>query len=102
MIEAVEGYAEPEATVLYHGRTLHYMQLVEGKRLDVRLVDPFYSNEWVREAERGLRRGPTYIMGPGRTNARLYKDAGYVLSPVGSAAGEGAEAVRLYEISKRP
>jgi hypothetical protein len=102
MIEAVEGYAGPGATVLYHGRTLHYMQLVEGKRLDVRLVDPFYSNEWVREAERGLRRGPTYVMGPGRTNARLYKDAGYVLSPVGSAAGEGAEAVRLYEISERP
>jgi hypothetical protein len=102
MIEAVEGHAGPNATVLHHGRTLDYMQLVEGKRLDVRLADPFYSGEWVEEAERGLRRGPVYILGPGKTNTRLYKDAGYELVPVGEPAGEGEEEIRLYEISERP
>jgi hypothetical protein len=99
MIDAVVGHAGPNATVLYHGRTLDYMQVVEGKRRDVRLVDPFYSGEWVGEAERGLRRGPTYVMNPGATNIEDYRRAGYRLTPVGRPAGTGAETVRLYEIS---
>jgi len=100
MIEAVEEHAGPNATILHHGRTLDYMQLVEGKRTDVRLVDPFYSGEWVEEAERGLRRGPTYVLDPGETNLGAYRGAGYTVTPVGEPAGEGDEAVRLYEISE--
>ncbi len=82
MLEAVARGTKPDATVLYHGRTLHYMQLVEGRRRDLALVDPFYTSDWVGDAERALRSGPVYILEPGKTNQRLYKEAGYRLVPI--------------------
>jgi hypothetical protein len=99
MIDAVAWHAKPNATILHHGRTLDYMQLVEGKRRDVRLVDPFYGGRWVEEADKALRRGPTYVMNPGATNIGKYRRAGYRLTVVGRPAGTGEEVVRLYEIS---
>lgn len=93
IVEAVAQNAKPGATVLYHGRSLHYMQLVEGRRKDLRLEDPFYTGDWVGSAGRALRRGPVYVLYPGKTNSRLYEEAGYELV----AVREGM----LYEVVER-
>jgi hypothetical protein len=82
IIEAVADGTEPGSTVLYHGRSLHYMQLVENHRRDLKLVDPFYTADWIERAERNLERGPVYVLYPGATNTRLYREAGYRLKPV--------------------
>jgi hypothetical protein len=45
--EALENVAEnakPNATVLHHRSNLWYMVLVEGRRRDLTLVDPFFHN----------------------------------------------------------
>ncbi len=93
IVEAVAEGTKPGSTVLYHGRSLHYMQLVEGRREDLKLVDPFYTGDWVKRARINLKRGPVYILYPGATNTRLYKEAGYALVPV----KEGM----LYEVVER-
>lgn len=93
IVETVAEGTEPDATVLYHGRSLHYMQIVEDRRQDLRLVDPFYTGEWVEEAGRNLEHGPVYVLYPGATNARLYKEAGYELVPV--------REEMLYEVVER-
>ncbi len=82
IIEAVADGTKPGSTVLYHGRSLHYMQLVENRRRDLKLVDPFYTADWVKRSERNLERGPVYVLYPGATNTRLYREAGYRLDPV--------------------
>jgi hypothetical protein len=82
IVEAVADGTKPGATVLYHGRSLHYMQLVEDRREDLRLADPFYTADWVERARRNLRHGPVYVLYPGATNTRLYREAGYELEPV--------------------
>ena len=82
IVEAVASGTKPNSTVLYHGRSLHYMTLVEGRRTDLTLRDPFYTADWVERAERGLRRGPVYVLYPGATNTRLFGEAGYELAPV--------------------
>jgi hypothetical protein len=95
MIEAVARETGPEATLLYHdGSTFHYMQLVEGRRPDVRLVDPFYSQDWVGAADDAMNEGRVYTMEPGLTNMRSFKEAGYELVPV-------EEDVQLYEVVER-
>lgn len=81
-METVANEAEAGSTVLYHGRSLHYVQLVEGRREDLRLADPFYTADWVTRAERNLRRGPVYVLYPGATDTRLFREAGYGLEPV--------------------
>jgi hypothetical protein len=93
IIEAVADGTKPDSTVLYHGRSLHYMQLVDGRREDLKLVDPFYTADWVRRAESNLARSPVYVLYPGATNTRLYREAGYELRPV--------EEGMLYEVVER-
>ena len=92
IVETVADNAKPGATVLYHGRSLHYMQLVEKRRTDLTLEDPFYTADWVESSERALERGPVYVLYPGATNTRLYREAGYELEPV--------EEGMLYEVVK--
>ncbi|MBA2691195.1 MAG: DUF2723 domain-containing protein [Rubrobacter sp.] len=82
IVEAAAEGTRPDSTVLYHGRTLHYMQIVEGRRKDIALEDPFYTEDWVERAEDALGRGPVYVLYPGATNTRLYREAGYELLPV--------------------
>lgn len=93
IVEAVASGTKPNSTVLYHGRSLHYMTLVEGRRTDLTLRDPFYTADWVERAERGLRRGPVYVLYPGVTNTRLFEEAGYELAPVKDGM--------LYEVVKK-
>ena len=47
LIEAVAEKTAPNATVLHHRSSLWYMVLVEGRRRDLTLVDPFKTS-WVR------------------------------------------------------
>ena len=93
IVEAVADGTKPDSTVLYHGRSLHYMTLVEKRRTDLTLRDPFYTADWVERAERGLRRGPVYVLYPGATNTRLFGEAGYELAPVRDGM--------LYEVVKK-
>ncbi len=93
IVEAVASGTKPNSTVLYHGRSLHYMTLVEKRRTDLTLRDPFYTADWVERAERGLRRGPVYVLYPGATNTRLFEEAGYELAPVKDGM--------LYEVVKK-
>ena len=50
-IEAVARGAERGATVLHHRSELWYMVLVEGRRRDLTLVDPFWHNREIRYAD---------------------------------------------------
>lgn len=93
IVESVADGTKPGSTVLYHGRSLHYMQLVEGRRKDLTLEDPFYTEDWVERAERASRRGAVYVLYPGATNTRLYGEAGYRLEPVKDGM--------LYEVVRR-
>ncbi|HET7478999.1 MAG TPA: DUF2723 domain-containing protein [Rubrobacteraceae bacterium] len=93
IVETVARGTQPGSAVLYHGRSLHYMQLVEGRRRDIRLEDPFYTSDWVQRARRDLRYGPVYVLYPGATNTRLFRKAGYELEPI----REGM----LYKVTKR-
>lgn len=93
IVETVASGTKPNSTVLYHGRSLHYMTLVEGRRTDLTLRDPFYTADWVERAERGLRRGPVYVLYPGATNTRLFEESGYELAPVKDGM--------LYEVVKK-
>jgi hypothetical protein len=44
MLEDVARNAKPDATILHHRNALWYMVLVEGRRRDLTLVDPFFHN----------------------------------------------------------
>lgn len=93
IVEMVAEGTKRDSTILYHGRSLHYMQLVEGRRKDLKLVDPFYTADWLERAESNLGRGPVYVLYPGATNTRLYREAGYGLVPV--------KEDMLYEVVER-
>src|SRR5918994_274089 len=43
-VEAVADNAAPNATILHHRSSMWYMVLVEGRRRDLTLVDPFFHN----------------------------------------------------------
>lgn len=93
IIETVAAETEPDSTILYHGRTLHYMQIVEGRREDITLEDPFYTEDWVERAENALGSGQVYVLYPGATNIRVYRESGYELREV--------EDGMLYEVVER-
>ncbi len=116
-IEAVAEGAERGATVLHHRSELWYMVLVERRRQDLTLVDPFWHNREIRYADivwpddidlptadrrygtddfsgvtaarKAAERGPVYVLQQeGFSPAGLYR-AGYATARV-----EGA----LYEL----
>jgi hypothetical protein len=47
MLEDVARNAKPDATILHHRNAIWYMVLVEGRRRDLTLVDPFFHNREV-------------------------------------------------------
>ncbi|HET7479810.1 MAG TPA: DUF2723 domain-containing protein [Rubrobacteraceae bacterium] len=91
MIEAVAGGTAKDSTVLHNGSSLWYMTLVEKRRTDLRLVDPFEpgdwtakTRKWVAESSRFLKDGHVYILFPGTTealNRPLFREDGYDLIP---------------------
>jgi 4-amino-4-deoxy-L-arabinose transferase-like glycosyltransferase len=117
-IEAVARNVEPGATVLHHRSSLWYMVLVEGRRRDLTLIDPFETS-WVRyndivwpdpldasqsaaryktddvtgvqTAREAAEKGPVYVLDPESADASRLREAGFDLVRVG-------ENARLYEL----
>jgi hypothetical protein len=108
-IEAVAGNVEKGATVLHHRSPLWYMVLVEGRRRDLTLTDPFCTS-WDRHtdvvwpdridaaeaaehygtddstgvgaARRAAETGPVYLLANDRARLEVFRDAGFDVVPV--------------------
>lgn len=124
ILETVAAQTEPDATVLHHRSSLWYLVLVEERRRDLTLVDPFETS-WVRQtdlvwpddldagesAERygaddlsgveaarvAAERGPVYLLNQevgSMADAEDFREAGFRVEPVG-------EDEVLYELVPR-
>jgi len=104
-IEAVADNAAPNATILHHRSSMWYMVLVERRRRDLTLVDPFFHNTavsyadivWpddinlattdrrygtddlsgVSAAREAARVGRVYLLDQESTNPERFQDAGF-------------------------
>ncbi|HEX6708837.1 MAG TPA: DUF2723 domain-containing protein [Rubrobacter sp.] len=103
-IEAVAGNVEKGATVLHHRSPLWYMVLVERRRRDLTLIDPFCTSwdrhtdiVWpdsisakeaaarygtgdttgVEAARRAAKKGPVYLLAHDRARLKLFREAGF-------------------------
>jgi hypothetical protein len=111
-IEAVADNAAPNATILHHRSSMWYMVLVEERRRDLTLVDPFFHNKevayadivWpddidlattdrrygtddlsgVRAARKAAKEGRVYVLDQGSTNPGRFRNAGFEVVPVRS------------------
>jgi 4-amino-4-deoxy-L-arabinose transferase-like glycosyltransferase len=109
-IEAVADNAAPNATILHHRSSMWYMVLVERRRRDLTLVDPFFHNKevayadivWpddidlattdrrygtddlsgVRAAKKAAEEGRVYVLEQGATNPERFRNAGFEVVPV--------------------
>jgi hypothetical protein len=108
-IEAVASNVEKGATVLHHRSPLWYMVLVEGRRRDLTLIDPFCTSwdrhtdvVWpdqinaaeavdrygtgdtsgVESAREAARSGPVYLLANGRARLDSFREAGFDVVPV--------------------
>jgi hypothetical protein len=109
-VEAVAHNAERGATVLHHRSPLWYTVLVEVRRQDLTLVDPFCTS-WDRRTDlvwpdelnaaqsavrygtddttgveavrKAARRGPVYVLDHGRVDYERFREAGLDPVPVG-------------------
>jgi Protein of unknown function (DUF2723) len=104
-IRAVAENAAPNATVLHHRSSMWYMVLVEKRRRDLTLVDPFFHNtdvSWadivwpadidlaatnrrygtddlsgVKSARMAARKGRVYLLDQESTNLEPFRQAGF-------------------------
>jgi hypothetical protein len=104
-IEAVAEKAAPNSTILHHRSSMWYMVLVEKRRTDLTIVDPFFHNTqvayadlvWpddidlattdrrygtddlsgVRAARKAAKKGRVYLLDQGSTNPEPFQDAGF-------------------------
>jgi hypothetical protein len=104
-IEAVADNAAPHATILHHRSSMWYMVLVEGRRRDLTIVDPFFHNTevayadlvWpddidlattdrrygtddlsgVSAAKKAAKKGRVYLLDQGSTNPEPFQNAGF-------------------------
>src|ERR671913_391575 len=109
-IEAVADNAAPNATILHHRSGMWYMVLVEKRRRDLTIVDPFYHNKevayadivWpddidlattdrrygtddlsgVTTAKKAAKEGRVYVLDQGATNPERFQNAGFEVVPV--------------------
>jgi hypothetical protein len=109
-IEAVADNAAPNATILHHRSSMWYMVLVERRRRDLTIVDPFFHNTdvsyadivWpddidlattdrrygtddlsgVSTAKEAAKQGRVYILDQGSWNPKRFQDAGFRVVPV--------------------
>jgi hypothetical protein len=109
-IEAVADNAAPNATILHHRSSMWYMVLVERRRRDLTIVDPFFHNKkiayadivWpedldlattdrrygtddlsgVTTAKKAAKDGRVYVLDQGATNPERFKNAGFEVIPV--------------------
>jgi hypothetical protein len=117
-IGTVAGKVKPNATVLHHRSPLWYMVLVERRRRDLTLIDPFCTSwdrhtdiVWpddisaseaaarygtgdttgVQAARRAADKGPVYLLANARSSLGSFREAGFDVVPV----GKGGELYRL-------
>jgi hypothetical protein len=104
-IEAVADNAAPNATILHHRSGMWYMVLVEKRRRDLTIVDPFYHNKevayadivWpddidlattdrrygtddlsgVSTAKKAAKEGRVYVLDQASTNPERFRNAGF-------------------------
>jgi len=104
-IEAVAGNAAPNATILHHRSGMWYMVLVERRRRDLTIVDPFFHNTdvsyadlvWpddidlattdrrygtddlsgVSTARKAAKEGRVYLLDQESTDPERFQDAGF-------------------------
>ena len=109
-IEAVADNAAPNATILHHRSSMWYMVLVEGRRRDLTIVDPFFHNTQVAYADivwpddidlattdrrygtddlsgvstaiKAAREGRVYLLDQGSADLWRFEDAGFRVVPV--------------------
>jgi hypothetical protein len=109
-IEAVADNAAPNATILHHRSSMWYMVLVEKRRRDLTIVDPFFHNKevayadivWpddidlattdrrygtddlsgVSTAKKAAKEGRVYLLDQGSTNPERFRNAGFEVVPV--------------------
>ena len=105
IIETVANSTAPNSTVLHHRDPLWYMVLVEKRRRDLTLVDPFWHNRdihyadlvWpgnddlpttdriygtddfsgVTAAKKAVEKGPVYIVDQGIVGPKKFEEAGF-------------------------
>lgn len=110
ILETVATRTEPGATVLHHRSSLWYLVLVEERRQDLTLVDPFETS-WVRQtdfvwpdnldaeesaarygtddlsgveaARIAAERGPVYLLNQEIDGMGNFREAGFRVEPVG-------------------
>ncbi len=91
LVEDVAREAEPGSTI-FGGRSLaalQYMQIVEGRRQDLRPITVLKENIFER-LDAARKRGPVYLIQTDATYTTALQSAGYRLTPV---------AKNLYEVS---
>jgi hypothetical protein len=104
-IEAVADNTAPNATILHHRSGMWYMVLVEKRRRDLTIVDPFYHNKevayadivWpddidlattdrrygtddlsgVSTAKKAAKEGRVYVLDQASTNPERFRSAGF-------------------------
>src|SRR5918997_1282485 len=104
-IEAVADNAAPNATILHHRSGMWYMVLVERRRRDLTIVDPFFHNKEVAYADivwpddidlattdrrygtddlsgfttakTAAKEGRVYVLDQGSTNSERFRNAGF-------------------------
>jgi hypothetical protein len=109
-IETVAGNVKPNATILHHRSPLWYMVLVERRRRDLTLIDPFCTSwdrhtdiVWPEEisaskaaarygtddttgveaARKASENGPVYLLANARSSLGSFREAGFDVVPVG-------------------
>ncbi len=117
ILEEVARDAKADATILHHRSNLWYMVLVEKRRTDLTLVDPFHHNRhigyadivWpdddidlktmnrrygtgdrtgVRAAQKAAKRGPLYLLNEERIDPGDFRNAGFRTVRVGASLYE--------------
>jgi len=109
-IEAVAENAAPNATILQHRSSMWYMVLVEKRRRDLTIVDPFFHNAEVSYADivwpddidlattdrrygtddlsgvttaiKATKKGRVYLLDQGVANLGRFRNAGFRVVPV--------------------
>jgi hypothetical protein len=109
-IEVVADNAAPNATILHHRSSMWYLVLVERRRRDLTIVDPFFHNKEVAYADivwpddidlattdrrygtddlsgfttakTAAKEGRVYILDQGATNPERFQNAGFEVVPV--------------------
>jgi hypothetical protein len=120
-IETVASNVKQNATILHHRSPLWYMVVVERRRRDLTLIDPFCTSwdrhtdiVWpdpidaseaarrygtddttgVEAAKKAAANGPVYLLANARSNLESFREAGFDVVPVGKGGA-------LYELVPR-